>query len=420
MTHERLRHLDEQIEANANLILSSELIEKNGIEIEEAEDLIADAVGGYLLGLVIIVKDRHGKILFENKNASNLILDIDPKKPWQFISSEGNVIRIFTTTAPKNKRTLYFGHVVSQAIFNVSPYSLLRGKFGPILLITGAIIAYLLSTLLLLPLRNLADYLNRLTSRVDSFSQAPEAIPELRNLKKHIALRRADEFDKLITAVQGFLQKLKTVFSLHSTHSARLAHEINTPLTLIKNQLVTFKASVTESEKAKVDPIIAEVDHLSEFVTHYLEWAENAAVRSIQPELYAIRLETFMQNFCNKVESLAEGRFQVTIQSDATIFANPDDLEHLLLNLFTNAVRYSPQTEPIELEVKGDEIYLRDRGPGIPQGIIDRLGQPFNSSGGKGFGLGLAWIELIVKRYGWNMNINTTSIGTEIRIQLSS
>jgi two-component system osmolarity sensor histidine kinase EnvZ len=76
-------------------------------------------------------------------------------------------------------------------------------------------------------------------------------------------------------------------------------------------------------------------------------------------------------------------------------------------NLVDNALRYAG--EPIEIEAKGAPegvaIEVRDRGPGIPAGEVERLKRPFTRlddarSGASGAGLGLAIVERVARGHG--------------------
>jgi signal transduction histidine kinase len=73
-------------------------------------------------------------------------------------------------------------------------------------------------------------------------------------------------------------------------------------------------------------------------------------------------------------------------------------LEHVLVNLLENALKFSSPIDRIELRAEslGDEVIVRvsDHGPGIPLGERERIFEPFargaSDEGGSGTGLGLA------------------------------
>jgi two-component system sensor histidine kinase KdpD len=73
-------------------------------------------------------------------------------------------------------------------------------------------------------------------------------------------------------------------------------------------------------------------------------------------------------------------------------------IERVLVNLIENALRYSPQSESVRVQVTttGSEVLVRviDRGPGVDQGELERIFEPFQrgsrSGEARGAGLGLA------------------------------
>ena len=82
--------------------------------------------------------------------------------------------------------------------------------------------------------------------------------------------------------------------------------------------------------------------------------------------------------------------------TDILVAAHPDYTEEVFINLLSNAEKYSPPGEPIEVELRkaGDhvEASVLDRGPGIADDEVQAIFQPFYRSpltSGKALGLGL-------------------------------
>jgi signal transduction histidine kinase len=102
-------------------------------------------------------------------------------------------------------------------------------------------------------------------------------------------------------------------------------------------------------------------------------------------------------------------------------------MQRALLNLLENAVRYSPHTEPIEIAawVDGGDMVkeVKDRGPGIPAELHDRIFEPFfrgdaargNSSG---CGLGLSIVQRIAAAHGGRVSVSSRESGSNFRIML--
>jgi len=65
-------------------------------------------------------------------------------------------------------------------------------------------------------------------------------------------------------------------------------------------------------------------------------------------------------------------------------------------------------------------VVIRDRGPGIPPEVMERVGEPFftTKAPGRGMGLGLFLARAVVEGVGGSMQIDSTEAGTEVRVQL--
>jgi len=111
-----------------------------------------------------------------------------------------------------------------------------------------------------------------------------------------------------------------------------------------------------------------------------------------------------------------------------SLIADKDRIEQVLANLLSNAIRYSPQGGPIEVdaETTGDGVHIRvrDRGLGIPrehqQLVFERFGRAHGTAFG-GLGLGLAISKGIVERHGgriWVESAGRPGEGSVFHVQL--
>ena len=86
------------------------------------------------------------------------------------------------------------------------------------------------------------------------------------------------------------------------------------------------------------------------------------------------------------------------------LFADPEQLERVFINIFTNAVDAMSGAGDLVVRAfeNGEAIYVKisDTGKGIPAEVIDKVFEPFYTTKDKGTGLGLAIVFNIIKKHG--------------------
>jgi two-component system, OmpR family, phosphate regulon sensor histidine kinase PhoR len=196
-----------------------------------------------------------------------------------------------------------------------------------------------------------------------------------------------------------------------------LAHELRTPLTSIRLTAETLQMKVEPSASRWLDRMLQEVERLTRLVQDFMDLShlEENPSQYVLPRL--IRLADIVNNAWQSVEGLAgqrqvsllqEGDFAVTLEADAS------RLTQVLINLFDNAIRYSPAQSSILLVAKTVphriELDVIDSGQGFaPQDlphVFDRLFRGDLSrqhdrtdSTTAGNGLGLAIVRQIIRAH---------------------
>lgn len=185
-----------------------------------------------------------------------------------------------------------------------------------------------------------------------------------------------DEIDLLL--FESFEEDV-ALTEAHSRFVSVVSHEFRTPLTSIKGFADTMLAYgerlEPEQQRRFVAIIKDQADRLTRMVENLLTVSRLGA-RRMGVTLRAVPLEKVLTRVLHTLQgkgATAE-RFDVKLSASLPpLWADPDQLEQILLNLIDNAVKYSPGGEPVTIEAlldpKRDDfmrIGIQDRGIGIP------------------------------------------------------
>ncbi|MFB6255772.1 MAG: response regulator [Haloplanus sp.] len=107
-------------------------------------------------------------------------------------------------------------------------------------------------------------------------------------------------------------------------------------------------------------------------------------------------------------------RATLAVDTDRTIMADPDQLQRLFENLFTNAVAHGGANATVTVgavEGDGHGFYVADDGPGIDPEHRDTVFEPGVSMSADGTGFGLAIVDRIADAHGWDVDLTESADG---------
>jgi signal transduction histidine kinase len=205
---------------------------------------------------------------------------------------------------------------------------------------------------------------------------------------------------------------------------AMVAHEIGNPLAAIK---ATIQSIEREAAAAGLqDPISAvyrEIDRLDKILAQLLGFVRHRSPRKVRTDIVAV---------VAKAKSQADAKlkniiFKTTYGVMQPIYADPDQIQQVLLNLFLNAADAMPDggtlsvKAELQAESHGERMVIRvdDEGVGIPPELREKVFESFYTTKPTGTGLGLSVCYRIVSDHGGSIDVEgRESKGTSILITL--
>lgn len=218
------------------------------------------------------------------------------------------------------------------------------------------------------------------------------------------------ELRPLVASFNDCLQRLEQAHQRHVHFLADAAHELKTPLSLLRAQL--------ELGDAEPAVLLRDVDHLSRQVQQWLVLAEVAEGQGYRPEL--LDAGQVVSEVCIRLAPLAT-RHGVVLQlavdaSPLRLQGDRSALFVLLKNLVENAIGFAPAGSAVAVNLTEQSLHVRDLGPGIAAEHLPRLFERFWRAPSRrdlGAGLGLAICHEVAAAHGWHLTAHNARPGAE-------
>ncbi len=268
----------------------------------------------------------------------------------------------------------------------------------------GALWLALISTsallVCLLAARKVAQGMARFAETADHFGRAAtvQSLPE----------RGPREVRAAIAAFNAMQARIERVMAERSAMLGALSHDLRTPLARLRLR-AEFMADPVEQAR-----MLRDLDEMGAMVSQSLEFLRDDARAEPATRL---DLAVLLQGIAEEQADLGHA---VTFHgpAHATIRARPLSLKRALANIVENAVKFGSRAE-IELLLDGEAaaVAVSDDGPGIPEGLRERVFEPFyraeasrnRETGGVGLGLSIA--RTVVRAHGGEIRLADHALG---------
>ena len=242
----------------------------------------------------------------------------------------------------------------------------------------------------------------------------------------------------IIVVIQDITEQEKLEI-MRKEFVANVSHELKTPITSIRGYSETLLESGDDIDRetaAKfLDVINKEAERMARLVSDLLKLSK-MDIKNDSENRTTFDVVKLVSLCVDKIfiESEKKGQELVLFNEKTECikaFANETDIEQVILNILSNAIKYTPNSGKIGVKIskinEGVEIIVKDNGIGIPKDDLPRVFERFyrvdkaRSRDLGGTGLGLAIAKTMVESNGGTITINSeVNNGTEVVIILKS
>jgi signal transduction histidine kinase len=273
--------------------------------------------------------------------------------------------------------------------------ALLNGVLWRGLLIVG-IAGLVVIVLLVVAARQTARPIERLAANARTFADKLDA-PELEITGPKELRQVAFAFNDMKTRIRSLVQERTRLV-------AAIAHDLRTYLTRLRMR-AEFISDPAQRERAETD-----IEEMSELIGDTLLFARSVERRD--ETQFSTDVASELEAFALTRKEMGDAVTVAPVKGPLMAVIEPVALRRMLANLTDNALRYGRGAE-LSASIDGGRIIVdvADRGPGIPEGEIERIVAPFERlepSRGRdagGSGLGLAIVKALAEHHGGSFTL---------------
>jgi two-component system sensor histidine kinase MprB len=257
---------------------------------------------------------------------------------------------------------------------------------------------------------------------IKRLTQATEHVTRTQDLSNRIQAAGIDEIGRLAESFNAMLDALESSMSAldASVHAQRqlvadASHELRTPVTSLRTniEILGQEPNMPVEERQRIlDDVVEQIEELTLMMNDLIELGRGEQPRGGSED---VRLDLIVEEAVERARRHSpDTPFDVELHQ-VVLTGEPGRLARAINNLLDNAVNYSPPGSPVEIAVHGDELTVRDHGPGISTAdlphVFDRFYRGAEARGRPGSGLGLAIVRQVAEQHGGRVSAQVASGG---------
>ncbi len=262
--------------------------------------------------------------------------------------------------------------------------------------------AYLLYSSVFFPV---IDKLNKIKNHLQKYKSNKKIRMDIEDNSYEEFTLIYEEFNRMVSHIERVEKALIKTKDNEITILAGIAHDINTPITVLRGtaeNLISF-GNLSNADKESIMRILDQAIYVQMLVDDLLTLAK-ANLAEIPINYKRINLDDLFDRIVDSFELLASNK-NITIIADAhnlKVYADELRLTQILNNLIRNAIVHAQNANLIEIyaEKKKNDIIImvKDNGRGIDESEVDKIFKKFYST--KSSGLGLYVVKILMEKHG--------------------
>lgn len=198
-----------------------------------------------------------------------------------------------------------------------------------------------------------------------------------------------------------------------------LSHDVRSPLVSQLALLNGLKSGRIKWQPELIQDIEGHTQRSLNLADQFLQITRAEQVD--ENDFYEFELLSTLENAIDSVTHLAKERqisIHLTGEDEVWLNGNAELIERAIINLLNNAIKYSPETTHVDVELKHDSkhasVLIRDQGFGIASEeiahIFDRFRRQRSSEtqGDKGAGLGLNFVKVVMEKHQVDLKVDSS------------
>jgi two-component system sensor histidine kinase BaeS len=253
----------------------------------------------------------------------------------------------------------------------------------------------------------------RLTRPVKELALAASAISR-GELQRRVAFTGSDELGTLAESFNHMAKVLETQEMLRRKLIADVAHELRTPLAVMRGEIEGMLDGLLPTDPARLQSLHEETGRLKNMV-NAIEELNKAEASRLSLQKQWIEVKSFLEGIAERYRISFQEKgiaLELVCDGDYRLYVDPERLSQIILNLLSNALRATGTGGTVTMRVAltggGLTMTVEDTGSGIREEDLPYIFERFYRGAGGGLGIGLTIVKELADAHGASLEVQST------------